>query len=1137
MMNKHTWGGFARTALYAAVAVVVAAPALAQNTTGAISGRVTDGAGKPVAGATVVITYTESNTVSTTSTDTEGRYTARGLRVGGPYTVSIGKDGKADRRDEVFVTLGETLSLDAQLGTATVVVTGQAASQTFNRSNMGAGTQVSNAQLNALASIQRNLQDYARTDPRIAQTDKERGSISAGGQNTRFNSLTIDGVTINDTFGLEANNLPTAKQPISIDAIQSVQLNLSNYDVTQKGYTGANINAVTKSGTNEFKGSVYYVFRNDSLVGQRFNRTDGSYADAPAFKENTKGFTLGGPIIPDKLFFFGSYEELRSTRNAPDYGPVGDTKTNVAITPASMAAAATIAKNTHGIDVGTFAIPSGSELVVKDTLLKLDWNINDQHRANLRYTKTEQSEPIFPNITPSALSLNSNWYTQGKQIETLVGQWFADWTPSFSTELKLSNREYDSVPVNNSTLPQMSLNFLNALPLGLPATTPNNRSLIFGTERSRQFNELRTKTQDLYFSGNWSVGEHELKGGLDYSKNDIFNAFLQDVYGNYTFRCVNSSVSYTYSFGAINCGTATALQVEAAVLENFQKGRPFSYTVQTPAAGKTLADGTATWGLASTGLFLQDVWTVSKQLTLTGGLRMDTQSTSDKPLYNAAAAAATVAGNAATNTRQTGGFGLDNSVNLDGAQLLQPRLGFNWNLGGKDERRMQLRGGLGLFQGAAATVWLSNPYSNTGVAMRTIGCGGSFAACNPAGGVFNADPSKQPTNFPGTTPAANVDFIEPGMNQPSVWKANLAFDTELPWYGLNAGAEWLHTKTHQGLYYKHLNLGTVTKTGVDGRDLYYNANGYNTDCWTSLGSTTTGGTCASGSQVVSRSLSNASFANVLLASKTRQGGGDAVTLSLSQQPWRGFNWSAAYTRTAATEVSPLTSSVSNSNWAARSVFNPNEEVAANSASLIRDRVNAALTWSEAFVGTYKTTVGLFYEGRRGIPYSWTFNNDLNGDGQSGNDLMYIPKGVASGEVVFAGGAADEAKFWSVVNSTPDLRNAIGGVVKRNGSFSPFVNTFDLRVSQELPGFTAKHKGVITLDFLNVGNLLNKRWGRTDEVAFQSAGAAARSFVNYKGLTPDGKYIYTTMPATEDLVTRQAKGESQWAIQATLRYEF
>jgi len=1142
MTNKNTWSGFSRTALYAAVAVVVAAPALAQNTTGAISGQVIDAAGTPVAGAAVVITYTESRTVSSTTTDANGRYTARGLRVGGPYSVSIGKDGKTDQRDGVFVTLGETLSLDAQLGTATVVVTGQAASQTFNRSNMGAGTTVSNAQLNALASIQRNLQDYARTDPRIAQTDKERGSISAGGQNSRFNSLTIDGVTINDTFGLEANNLPTAKQPISIDAIQSVQINLSNYDVTQKGYTGANINAVTKSGSNGFKGSVYYVFRNDSLVGQRFNRTDGSYADAPTFKESIKGFTLGGPIIPDTLFFFGSYEELRSTRNAPDYGPVGDTKTNVAITPAAMAAAGAIAKNTHGIDIGTFAIPSGSELVVKDSLLKLDWNINDQHRANLRYTKTEQSEPIFPNISASALSLNSNWFTERKTIETTVAQWFADWSPSFSTEAKLSYRDYAKTQTNNSTLPQISLNFLNALPVGMPATTPNNRSLIFGTDQSRHFNELATKTTDAYLSGNWTVGAHEIKGGVDLSRNEIFNAFLQNVFGNYTFRCVNSSAAYTYSFGAINCGTATALQVEAAVLENFTKGRPFAYQVQVPTSGKTLNDGAASWTLTSTGAFLQDTWTVNRQLTLTGGLRVDTQSTGDKPIANVAAAAPTVAAVLGANrgqvsAQQKGGFSLDNSNTLDGAQLLQPRLGFNWNLDPERKRRMQLRGGVGLFQGAAATVWLTNPYSNTGAATRFVGCGTQFNnTCPAAGGVFTPDIGAQPTAFVGGTPAVNVDFIEPGLNQPSVWKTNLAFDTELPWFGLVAGTEWLHTRTKQGLYYKQLNLGAATATGSDGRDLFYDASGYNTNCWTTLGATAAGAAGCAGTPIA-RAARNLSFDRVLVASKTGLGGGDAVTLSLSQQPWRGFNWSAAYTRTAATEVSPLTSSVSNSNWAARSIFNPNEEVAANSASLIRDRVNAALTWSEAFVGTYKTTVGLFYEGRRGIPYSWTFNNDLNGDGQSGNDLMYIPKGVGSGEVVFAGGAADEAKFWSVVNGTPELRNAVGGLVKRNGSFSPFVNTFDLRVSQELPGFTAKHKGVITLDFLNVGNLLNKRWGRTDEVAFQSAGAAARSFVNYKGLTPDGKYIYTTMPATEDLVTRQAKGESQWAVQATLRYEF
>ena len=1136
-MTQHYWSGFMRSAMGAAVAIVVAAPALAQNTTAAVGGTVVGTDGKAVAAATVTITHTESKTVSTTTTDANGRYAARGLRVGGPYTITISKDGKTDQRDGIFLALAETLTFDAQLGaaTSTVVVTGQGVSNTFNRANMGAGTNINSAQLNALASIQRSLQDYARTDPRISQTDKETGKISAAGQNNRFNSLTIDGVTTNDTFGLEGNNLPTLKQPISIDAIQSVQINLSNYDVTQKGYTGANINAVTKSGTNEFKGSVYYVYRDDSLTGDRFNRTDGSYAAPPKFKEDVKGFTLGGPVIPDKLFFFASYEELKSTRNAPDFGPVGDSKTNVAITTNAMTQAAAIAKSAYGIDVGNFTIPTGAQLTVKDSLIKLDWTINDNHRASLRYTKTEQSEPIFPNITATALSLNSNWYTQGKRIETTVAQWFADWTPAFSTEAKLSFRDYNSVPVNNVTQPQVALNFLNALPVGLPASTPNSRTLFFGTERSRHFNILRTKTTDGYFSGTYTTGDHEIKAGLDISKNEIYNAFLQDTYGNYNFRCVNSSSAYTYSFGAINCATATALQVEAAVLENFQKGRPFTYQVQAPINPTgSLNDGVSTFSLTGTGLFLQDTWNVSKALTLTGGVRLDTQSTSDRPLTNVAAAAPVVPGNAATNTRQTGGFGLDNTVTLDGAQLLQPRLGFNWNLGAEKSQRMQLRGGFGLFQGAAASVWLSNGYSNPGVATALKGCGGSFTACPSAGGVFTPDVNNQP-KFAGNTPAANVDFIQKDLGQPAVWKANLAFDTELPWYGLSAGAEWLHTQTKQGIYYKHLNLGTVTKTGSDGRELYYNANGFNTDCWTAAGATTTGGTCAA--VPLAKALSNSAYNNVLIASKTSQGGGDALTLSLGQSPWRGFNWQAAYTRTSAKEVSPLTSSVSNSNWAARSVFNPNEEVSANSATLIRDRINGAVTWSQAFVGSYKTTFGLFYEGRKGLPYSWTFNNDLNGDGQAGNDLMYIPKASGSGEVVFAGGAADEARFWQVVESNPELRKAKGGVVKRNGSFAPYVNQFDLRMSQELPGLMAKHKGVITLDFLNVGNMINKSWGRIDEVAFQSAGGLARSFVNYKGLDSSGKYIYSTMAATEDLSTRQAKGESQWAVQVTLRYEF
>ena len=1137
-MHHHTWLGFTRTALSAAAAIVIAAPALAQNTTAALGGRVTDAAGNPVSGATVVITHVESRSVSTTTTGADGRYAARGLRVGGPYSVVVTRGSQRDQRDNVFLTLAETTSLDAVLGATQVVVTGQAQSAVFNRDTIGAGTQINNAQLNALASIQRNLQDYARTDPRLAQTDKERGEISALGQNSRFNRITIDGVTTNDTFGLESNNLPTAKQPISIDAIQSVQVNIANYDVTQKGYTGANINAVTKSGTNEFKGSVSYIWRDESLVGKRINRTTGAYTDAPAFTEDTKGFTLGGPILKDKLFFFVAYEEQKSSKASPDFGPIGSSLTNTGITQSAIDSIVRIAADPNGnyrFNAGSYSVPSGTATTVKDTLLKLDWTINDNHRANVRYTKTDQTEPFFPNIGSRALSLNSHWYNQAKTVEGVVGQWFADWTPNFSTELKLNQRTYDSVPLNASRLPAMAFDFSGSVPTGVAS---GERTLWVGTERSRHFNELRTDALDGYLGATWNLGKHEIKFGADFLRTQIFNAFLQDTYGQYKFQCESG---YSYTFGTINCATATTAQIEAAVLENFQRGRPSAYQAQLPLAGKTLADGVARWDLESLGLFVQDTWRVTDKFTLSAGLRVDETGMPDRPLANPTVATAMVAGVAATNTRQSGGFGHDNSRTLDGQTLVQPRLGFNWNLGTK-ERRMQLRGGVGLFQGEAANVWLSNPYSNTGMAMGFFGCGQSSELTGGTGNrtaclnnvSFSANPDAQPRPG-GNPPAPSVDILSPNLRQPAVWKMNLALDAELPWWGLVAGAEWVHTDVKHGIFYQHLNLGAVTRTGTDGRNLYYNANGFNTNCWSAAGSVTSTATGCGGT-VSNRALNNPNFGNVLLTTGTQKGGGDALTLSLAQQPSRNFGWSVAYTYTTAKEVSPLTSAVANSNFNARSIFNPNEEVAANSAYLVRDRVSASLNWSKAFFGQYKTTFGMFYEGRKGKPYSWTYYNDLNGDGQAGNDLMYIPSAPGSGEVVFAGGAAEEARFWEIVNGDKALSAAKGRVVGRNSAYAPWVNSIDLRVSQEVPGFTPKHKGVLAVDILNVGNLLNKKWGRVDEVAFQSAGGSARSFVNYKGLDANGKYIYS-LGSLEDFTTRQARGESQWAVQVTLRYEF
>lgn len=1050
--------------------LLMTSPVYAQQTSSNLAGRVTDNAGAPLAGAEVIIVHTPSGTTSRAVTDAQGRYTARGLRVGGPYQVTVTRDGfRGESSENVFLALGETSSLNVDLDAAptsleAIEVVAGSLSSVFSPDNMGTGTVVTSDEIAALPSAGRNIQDLIRVDPRVAQTSKADGRISAAGQHSRYNLIRIDGVSTNDPFGLESNGLPTERQPVSMDAIEEVNIALANYDVTTAGATGAVVNAVTRSGTNDFSGSVYYAFRDkdwvrEDLQGVKFNGFD---------DEETYGGTFGGALVKDRLFFFANYEKY--TRTAPGSSLTGTPYGRGDITDADIAEAQRIARDVWGFDAGTLQGPADSKTEIEEYALKLDWNISDDHRASLRYSKLEQDVLRQPGIGSGTVSLSSHWYNQPKTFESWVGQLYSDWSDNFSTEVKVSYRDYTAIRAIHSNLPSIRVNF-------------GNQGLLFGTEVNSHTNVVDTTEMNIFAAGTYYLGDHAIKFGVDYAENDIMNFYGRDLYGSYTFNS----------------------------LEDFAAGTPSRYTVRAPRPGRGYDDIPAAYTTKNTGLFIQDNWMVNYNLNLMFGVRVDIPKFDDEPLYN-------------ETIHEM--YGYDNRTVID-KELWQPRFGFNYTF--DTERSTQLRGGVGLFQGAAPNVWLAGAYQNTGLNFV------AYDMSNP-GAVFTpgVNPPLIPTDLPGGTPRLRVDLMEPGLALPSVWKANLAFDHELPWHGIVASAEVLMLSTKNDIYMEALDLGAPTWEGQDGRMIYWNEAGRNPANAQSNGMQSGRG------GALNRANRPNNIDQVIIARNTSKGDSKQLTLSLSK-PMRAednWSWTLGYTYTDASQVSPMASSQNTSNWNGTTIYQVNENVAYNSRYAIRDRFTGVLAYSNEFFGDNRTTFGLFYEGRSGLPFSYIYYNDINGDGASTNDLFYVPNG--RGDVLFTGGAEMEDAFFTWLEQNPDLARYAGQVVPGNSGRASWVNNFDLRISQEIPSFFEGHKAELTFDIMNVGNLINKKWGLIEDYGFYQTMRVA----NYAGIDPEtGKYVYNFSGNTdieqiqENNNDKGNTGVSRWSVMATFKYSF
>jgi len=1082
------------------------APAFAQNTSSGLGGLVTDGSGKPVAGADVTITHVDSGTTSHVTTDANGRYTARGLRVGGPYTITVNKDGVgSDTEKNVFLSLNQVNAVDAHLAAAgaaaptslsAVVVTG--AQSVFTPDNKSVGTSVDGRQLEIAASANRSLDDIARLDPRITVTDQSDGSISVSGLNNRYNNISVDGLSVTDPFGLNANGLGFTGSPISPDTIAAYDIAITDFDVTTDA-VGANINAVTKSGTNDFHGSVYYAYTDGgSMVGDRENSAFSVFD-----KNKTAGFTFGGPIMKDKLFFYLGYEDQKISGIA---GVGADATTTGLLTQAPVDAGAAAFAAT-GIENGS----GGGHVTLenKRTLAKLDWNITDTQRASFTYQKTEETRPTPYSgyVKDWSVILPANWYTSASKTDNYSAQLFSDWSENFTTEFKIGYQKYDNV--NGAALDQpevfacFSPTPCSNNPANIPSTTP---WIVSGEDRFRHENSIGSKRWTGHLAGTYYLGDHEIKGGVDFLSNETVDVFGQLLHGSYGFYDKNNNGTPADEIAAGNYGT---------FVKNYLP------------TGVTLADAGGTWKYTQWSPFIQDTWQVNDALSIVYGLRYNIPGADHAP---------PVAVFAPTNpppcmTPADPGwetrFGYPSNTKIDSDNaIIEPRFAFNYQF--PWERRAQLRGGVGLFQTQPPTVWLSNPYLNNGYVSSK-----QYTSTNPILDPFNPDPLDQPgptAIAPGicsTTATCQIDVLDPDFKLPSAWKWSGAFDIDLPW-GMVGSAEFTYIKMKDAILYLLPNVGVPNGHLPDGRNSY----------WKTFPTPGAG---------IGTGTNNGAFPEIntrsTLLTNTNKGATETLVLSLAKTPVNGFSGDASVIFTHSTEVNPGSSSQAYSNYNFVPRVNPNEIVEAPSRFNIPLALKLSMTYEHAWFGDNRTSFTMYYNGHDGNPYSWVFGGDVNGDAVATDvDLAYIPLENDPIVTYKAGTTADQiAAFNHLIDSDPYLSPHRGEIAQPNQQNQPWVNQFDIGIQQELPGFFDDNKFVVRMDVFNFLNFLNSDWGDQRGLGF----FGTRRLANISDVT-GGKYVYDlgtpANPSWTNFTVRDSSSNpgrviSRWQALLTIKYEF
>jgi len=1036
--------------LFTLVGLLGFASVKAQVTTSSLTGTVRDANGEALIGATVKAIHGPTGTQYGASTNTDGRVNIGNMRVGGPYTINISYIGfDSEKIENVYLKLGEPYALQSVLGTTgrelqEVVVTGSQ-DQLLNSRRTGAATNISKKQLETLPTVNRSLQDFTRMTPQMTSSN------SFSGTSGKYNNITIDGAVNNDVFGLSsAGSGPGSSagtQPISLDAIQEVQVVLAPYDITYGNFTGGGINAITRSGTNEFQGSAYTFLKSQDFVGKNV-LTDEKY---PSFSDNQYGFRLGGPLIKDKLFFFVNGELGR--RSAPLANSAGENGAAISLATAQQIRDVTLER--YGYDVGSY-----DALDLKrdndKVFARVDWNINDKHQLMVRHNYINAFDDNLSR-SGSAFNFGNTAYKNTNKQNITVAELRSNFSSQFSNNLILGYSRIRDKREPGGLFPFVQINNVDGI---------SSNKAYFGTERSSYANELDQDIFEITNNFKYNTGKHTLTFG---THNEFFkfrNLYINNYNGYWEFNN----------------------------LEEYLIGNPLNFQA-TYSNVDGVAFPAAKFNAAQYSVYAQDEFEAFAGFKLTAGLRLDIPVLNDKPAANTQI----------EKTFGSQGYRTDKAL---GAQLLwAPRVGFNYDVLG--DRSIQIRGGVGVFTGRAPFVWMSNAYGNDGVMLGTV------SVSNDAAPDFTTDISDY-RNLGPAGGTAEVNLIADDFKLPQLLRYNLAGDFKLP-FGVVGTLEGIYSKTLNNIVYRDLNMKPSVAT-IDGglsnnkdlRPIYTNRN-------------------ASGKI-------DPKFTNVFLIDNTSRGYTYSLTAQLQKNFDFGLNAMVAYTNGKSKGVNDGTSSTAKSNWQyMQMVNNPNSPELAYTQFDIRHRVVGSLSYTFEYGAKkeFATGISLFYSGRSGLPYSIVYNGDLNGDGGFGNDLIYIPQTIEDIKLVPITGnnPITVAQQWENLNAFIEnddyLRKNRGKYAERNGSRMPWEHQFDLRIYQDFGAIIAGKKNTlqVTFDVFNVGNLINKDWGRAYTVSNQSLTLITS---NSSGFT-----FNRTNPNGYDVLDFA----SRWQGQLGLRYSF